>query len=649
MTTASSCINLGIVAHVDAGKTTLTERLLFEAGVTNHVGRVDHGDTTTDADALERQRGITIRSAVVTFALSTPEGDVTRINLIDTPGHSDFVAEVERALAVLDGAVLVVSAVEGVQAHTRVLIRILERLGIPFVIFANKVDRVGAAYNATLDALRETLSGDAVAVTEPIDLGSRGASTRPRHGAGFVDELVDRLSANDDRLLRQYVDGTVNVTEEHALDCLARQTADGRMHPVVFGAALTGLGVSDVADAVVRYLPATAAKSSDPLHASVFKIERGPAGHKLAYVRLHAGKLDARDHVALHHRSATGVVNERETRATNVSAFRSGAETVTESAYAGDIATVIGLGEVAIGDQLGRWDASRGGRHFPPPGLESIVQPRNPGDRSTLFEALQQLSEQDPLIDARVSGRDNDITVSVYGEVQKEVIAARLESEYGVVADFLPTRTVYVERVVGIGEAVEKVRTGNAIVGLRVEPGAPDSGLQYGLGPDVERGYLLPNHHVAIEETLPRALAEGPRGWRVVDCKVTLVQSRFCAPTPPAGYYRDLTMSVLSEALRRAGTVLCAPVSEFEAEFPEGAVSAVLQKLHAHRASPQPPVVSGTLCRITGLIPTEEVDEFEQRLPGITGGQGLFFSRPFGYEAVPGQLPSLTAPSPAAP
>ena len=141
MPSVTSSLNLGIVAHVDAGKTTLTERLLFEAGVTTHIGRVDHGDTTTDADALERQRGITIRSAVVTFTVPTPDGGTTRINLIDTPGHSDFVAEVERALAVLDGAVLVVSAVEGVQAQTRVLIRILERLGIPFLIFANKIDR----------------------------------------------------------------------------------------------------------------------------------------------------------------------------------------------------------------------------------------------------------------------------------------------------------------------------------------------------------------------------------------------------------------------------------------------------------------------------------------------------------------------------
>src|SRR3954452_13228252 len=181
-------LNLGVLAHVDAGKTTLTERLLFETGSTDHLGRVDHGDTTTDADALGRRRGITIRSAVATLTLPSAQpsadGDL-KVNLIDTPGHSDFVAEVERALVVLDGAILVVSAVEGVQAQTRVLIRILERLGLPFLVFANKIDRVGADPAGTMAALREVLTGAPVALTDPVGAGSRDARVRPRSGPRF--------------------------------------------------------------------------------------------------------------------------------------------------------------------------------------------------------------------------------------------------------------------------------------------------------------------------------------------------------------------------------------------------------------------------------------------------------------------------------
>src|SRR4051812_10738732 len=159
-------LNLGVVAHVDAGKTTLTERLLHATGVTTHLGRVDHGDTTTDADAIERQRGITIRTAVATFTLPGPDGEAITVDLVDTPGHSDFVAEVERALAVLDGAVLVVSAVEGVQPQTRVLVAALERLGIPFLVLVNKIDRAGADPDAVVAAVRATLAGDAVKLVE---------------------------------------------------------------------------------------------------------------------------------------------------------------------------------------------------------------------------------------------------------------------------------------------------------------------------------------------------------------------------------------------------------------------------------------------------------------------------------------------------
>ena len=194
-------LNLGIVAHVDAGKTTLTERLLYETGVSTHLGRVDHGDTVTDADDIERRRGITIRSAVVTFTV----GDL-KVNLIDTPGHADFVAEVERALGVLDGAVLVVSAVEGVQAQTRALIRIMERLGIPFVVFANKIDRSGASFEGTMAALREALGGDAIALTAGGP-GTRAATVAPRHGPELVEELADRLSVFDDDVLRSYAEG----------------------------------------------------------------------------------------------------------------------------------------------------------------------------------------------------------------------------------------------------------------------------------------------------------------------------------------------------------------------------------------------------------------------------------------------------------
>jgi ribosomal protection tetracycline resistance protein len=626
-------LNLGIVAHVDAGKTTLTERLLFETGVSTHIGRVDHGDTVTDADAIERQRGITIRSAVVTFTI-----DDIKFNLIDTPGHSDFVAEVERALAVLDGAVLVVSAVEGVQAQTRVLIRILERLQIPFLIFANKIDRVGATYDETMAAIREALSSDAVALTEPVDLGSRAAMVRPRTDAGFLDDLVERIAEYDEGVLRRYVDGGQPFTETQALAALARLTSNGNLHPVYFGSALRGIGVPDVIDGLGRFLPSRTASTDLPLHASVFKIERDPAGHKVAFARLHSGTLTARDHVVYHHRSRAGVLASRDGRPTSVRTFTNGTATAGDPAMAGEIAKFVGLPDIESGDQLGVWDPAKGGRYFAPPGLESVVVAREPADRPALFEALRQLSEQDPLIDARLDGIDQELTVSLYGEVQKEVLAERLATEFGVDAEFLPTQTVYIERVSGIFEAYEQVSSHNASVGLRVEAGPVGSGLDYRL--EVERGWLLPSFHTAIEETLSAELREGLFGWRVTDLVVTLTQSRYSAPTPPAGYFRWLTSVVFRQALQGAGTTVCAPVSEFEVDIPARSISQVLQKLLAAGATPGPPEMRATRCRIIGSMPTDRVHPFEQRLPGLTNGEGIVIVSPAGYEPVVGPPPS---------
>jgi ribosomal protection tetracycline resistance protein len=380
-----------------------------------------------------------------------------------------------------------------------------------------------------------------------------------------------------------------------------------------------------------------------PLHASVFKIERGPAGHRVAFARLHDGTLGSRDRIIVHRREPEiGAIRQHRARAIDVTTFDRGAETEGRPARAGEIAKVLGIGDIAIGDQLGHWDPTRGGRYFPSPGLEAVVRAANPADHVDLFQALQQLSEQDPLIDARLDGVDREITVSVYGEVQKEVILARLEHEYGVIADFLPTRTVHIERPAGTGEGYDATTGGNASVGLRVEPGLPGSGVEYVMG--VERGYLLPSFHVAIEETVPTVLSEGLFGWRVTDCTVTLIHGRFHAPTPSAGEYRRLTATALREALQHAGTIVCSPFSRFELELPVEALTSVLARLLAVGATPEPPELGTTRCRLTGTMPTEAVDQFEQRLPGMTAGQGVFFSEAAGYEPVHGPPPTRSDP-----
>ena len=287
-------LNLGVLAHVDAGKTSLTERLLFAAGVIDEVGSVDAGSTQTDTLSLERQRGITIKSAVASFVI-----DDVAVNLIDTPGHPDFIAEVERVLNVLDGAVLVVSAVEGVQAQTRVLMRALQRLRIPTIVFVNKIDRAGAQDEAVLHQLAEKLALSPAPMGSVDGLGTRAASFSPYTSADdeAVSTLVPLLAEHDDAILAAYVDDEATVAYERSRDVLGTQTRNVSMQPVYFGSAITGAGVDSLIAGLTELLPVGQGDVDGPLAGEIFKIERGRAGEKVAYVRLSSGTIQ---------RSATG-------------------------------------------------------------------------------------------------------------------------------------------------------------------------------------------------------------------------------------------------------------------------------------------------------------------------------------------------------
>src|SRR5215208_725409 len=371
-------VNLGILAHVDAGKTTLTERLLHAAGVIDEPGSVDAGSTQTDSLALERQRGITIKAAVVSFAIR----DVT-INLIDTPGHPDFIAEVERALGVLDGAVLVVSAVEGVQAQTRVLMRALQRLRVPTLLFVNKTDRSGADPARALDEIAAKLT----------------PAVAPVADAGRTSEV---LAERDDALLAAYLEGGMAAQRLRA--ALADQTRRALVHPVFVGSARTGAGTDALIDGIAELLPAAAGDPAAPASCTVFKVERGPAGEKLAYVRMRAGTIRPRD------RFAQGKV-------TAIDVFEHGGGVPRDAVEAGRIGRLHGLADVRIGDTLGTPPAGGpAAHHFAPPTLETVVLPARRSDRHALRVALTQLAEQDPLIALR---QDEELAVSLYGEVQK--------------------------------------------------------------------------------------------------------------------------------------------------------------------------------------------------------------------------------------
>jgi ribosomal protection tetracycline resistance protein len=598
---------LGILAHVDAGKTTLTERLLYAAGVIDAVGSVDKGTTRTDSLALEQQRGITIKSAVVSFPI-----DGVTVNLIDTPGHPDFIAEVERVLSVLDGAVVVISAVEGVQPQTRILMRALQRLDVPTLLFVNKIDRAGADPERVLDEIEQRLTPNIVPMGSTDGLGSRAASF-----ASF------------------------GPADGH----LAARAQAGKLHPVFFGSALTGAGVDDVRGGIVQLLPAGTSDGDGALSARVFKIERGPAGDRIAYTRLFSGTFSVRD------RFDAGKV-------TALHVFADGDDLQQNTVQAGEIAKLWGLAEIQIGDWLGepRQDVEH---HFAPPAFEAVVEPVDPADGRRLGVALAQLAEQDPLIDVRQDDTRGETSVSLYGDVQREVIEATLAAEYDLEVTFREVTTICVERPTGSGEAVEILNTPtnpfHVDLGLRIEPAAPGAGVELVVEDGLDRRdaplYTFKTFDAFVEhmgDYVRIALDEGLYGWRVTDCLVTLTKIGYSladgppsrrGPMPTTRDVKRLTPLVLMQALEQTGSVVCEPVFEIAAEVPTETIGPMLAALGRLGAGAATPTTRGELSVLKAMLPASHVQELRRQLPGLTGGEGVLDAEFAGYQPVAGEPP----------
>ena len=631
-------LNLGILAHVDAGKTTLTERLLFSAGAIDHLGTVDSGTTQTDSLELERERGITIRSAVASFQL----GDLA-VNLVDTPGHPDFIAEVERVLSVLDGAVLVVSAVEGVQPQTPLLFRALQRLRVPTLIFVNKIDRAGADPRRVVETMRRRLSP---AVVRPDE-----------------SYLAEILAENDDQILRDYVGDDRELSDDRLRAELRVQTRHGLVHPVFFGSAWRGIGIDSLLAGVDELLAGSNGDPGAPVSGRVFKIERSASGERVAYVRLFAGTLRARQRVP--------VGGGEDRKATSIKVFAPAGSPRRDALLPGDMAAVRGLGAVRVGDAIGEPPAGEEvSARFPRPTLEAVVFARDPAQQGSLRAALAQLAEQDPLIDVRQDEHRHEIAVSLYGEVQKEVIQATLEREYGISADFRETTVVCIERPARAGQAEEVIAakthtniTGRsspfstnpfrATLALSIEPGPPDSGVKFRADVEVRLVPLYIFHTVEqfklqMESFVREALAEGVFGWQVTDCVVTMTDCGYGAPATNTSDFRRLTQLVLATALDRAGTWVCEPLADVSLEMPASTAAAVLATAGRFGGRVRGQFTANGLTRAQAVMPLASVRSLQQRLPGLSMGEGILETRPGGYQPI-GTNPPLrqrSRPSP---
>ncbi|MGE1108679.1 GTP-binding protein [Bacillus wiedmannii] len=622
-------INIGIVAHVDAGKTSLTERILYETNVIKEIGRVDSGNTQTDSMELERQRGITIKASVVSFCIND-----LKVNVIDTPGHADFIAEVERSFRVLDGAILVISAVEGVQAQTKILMRTLQKLNIPTILFVNKIDRSGANTEKVMKQIKEILSNEAFPFYSAQNEGTKEARIIAYKS---YDDCMELLAPYNESLLASYVNDEI-VPGVLLREELEKQIQQANVYPIFFGSAMTGIGVTELLENISTLFPANKSAENETLSGVVFKIEREPSGEKIAYVRVFSGRLHVRKYVDIQRGDVLG----HKEKIKKICLFHKGNVVQSSIVPSGEFCKVWGLNDIKIGDIIGERTNYIKDIHFAEPQMEAAIEAVPKERIHDLYAALMDLCEEDPLIKVWKDDIHNELYIRLFGEVQKEVIETTLFEKYNLQVTFSNTRVVCIEKPIGVGNSVEvmgeKTNPFYATIGFKIERGELNSGIIYKLG--VELGSLPLAFHKAIEDTVFQTLKQGFYGWEVTDIIVTLTHTGYASPVTTASDFRNLTPLVLMDALKQAETCVFEPVNAFELTVPERAISTAMYKLAAIPAAFADPIFNNDSYELTGSLPVAKTENFKRMLHSFTEGEGIFTTKPSGYKELKAPFPT---------
>ncbi len=621
--------NIGILAHVDAGKTTLTERLLHASGALRIPGSVDAGTACTDDLEVERRRGISVRAALASF-----EWRGHRFNLVDTPGHGDFAGEVERTLSVLDGAVLVVSAAEGVQAQTEVLWEALAALGLPTLFFLNKVDRVGADLPGVLGQIRRLLTPRAVplqtlagAGTDRLFLRDLSDPANPEAAAGLFEALADL----DEDLMEAYLEGRTLPPEE-LLRRAEPHARRGRLFPLLFGAALDGLGVELLLDGLVRFLPPAGGDPEAPTSARAFKVVHDPALGRGVYVRVHRGTLRTRDALPLPGREEPGKV-------TRIRRAGAGRWEDVSALEAGDLGLVFGLGEARTGDALGDPEGLPGGVPLAEPLFSVRAVPPTPEDAPRLLAALRVLSDEDPHLGLVLDRERQEMHLRILGPLQVEILTALLSDRFGLAATFEKPATLYKETLQEAAEGYVEYTLPKpcwAVLRFLVEPGERGSGVVYRSRVSTDDVKL--KYQREVERTLPAALEQGLLGWEVTDLRITLLEGEDHEVHSRPTDFAIATPMGIFDALQKGGTRLLEPVLRFSLAAPEEAAGAVLGDLLRMRGTFDAPRVEEGVFRVEGTLPAEPCGDYAVRLGSLTGGRGRFSTRFAGYRDCPEEI-----------
>lgn len=625
-------LNLGIVAHADAGKTTLTEQLLFHTGVIRAPGSVDQGTAFTDGMEIERRRGISVRTACASVAWKG-----CRLNLIDAPGHADFLSEVERSLAVLDSAVLVVSAVEGVQPQTRLLLEAIRRARLPCFLFFNKLDRAGSNWELALAQAQEAGGIPCLPLCGCTAQGGGQVQVAPQNFQDSAWREGAVLACGDDSLLEAFL---ANSLTGGALEqALAQKIAQGELYPAVCGASKYGLGIEPLLDAVCRLLPEPPPLGQE-LCARVYKVERDPALGKAAYIRVFAGEVRNRQAVSLCPAEEAGQGEKpEEEKVTRVRLVEGRRLTDGERAGPNDIAVIYGLESVRAGDLLGAPLPGLRAYRLAQPLLLSRVEPADPKDLPRLVRALRELEEEDPALGCEWNREKQELWARLTGKLQVEVLEALLLQRWGLQARFGEPSVIYQETPAGPGEGFESYTWPKpcwAELRFVVEPLPRGAGLEYRCL--VSPGKLPYRYQAHVRAAVPRALKQGIRGWQVTDLRVTLVDGTWHhVHTHPLDFFVATPMGLMN-ALKNAGSQLLEPVLQVEMSGPQALLGKAMGLLSTRRGEFDPADIEEGKFRLRALVPAAEAMELPVEFASATGGQGMYSARLFRYQNCPAGL-----------
>lgn len=680
--------NMGIIAHIDAGKTTTTERILFYTGKTYKIGDIDDGNTTTDWMEQEKERGITIVSAAIT-TFWTPTsgpfaGQENRINLIDTPGHVDFTVEVERSLRVLDGGVIVLDSASGVQSQTETVWRQADKYGVPLIAFSNKMDVLGADFHGTIQSARDRLGANALAYNLPIgsentfkgvvDLLTQKALVwlGDETGAKFVEEeipsdmvddakkyrdiLVEEIAGTDDVLLEKFLNGEELGIEELKA-ALRKAVIAKKIVPVMAGSSLRNKGVQPMLDAVIEYLPSPldipSLEGRDPrteeeksfsntkdaaLGALAFKIQVDPHVGRLTYVRVYSGTLKSGSYI---YNSSKGVKE----RVGRVLLMHANEREEIEEAYAGEIVGVVGLKDTITGDTL--CDENNPivleSINFAEPVISLAIEPKTKSDQEKLALALQRLAEEDPTFRVKSNPDTGQTIISGMGELHLEIIVDRMKREFKVEANVGQPQVAYRETInktaTGEGKYIKQSggrgNYGHAVI--RIEPLPRGQGREFVseiVGGAIPREYIPAIEKGVLEKEETGILA----GFPIMDIKVTVYDGSFHEVDSNEMAFKIAGSFALSDAAAKADMVLLEPIMKVEVSTPDEFMGDLIGDLSSKRAQIQGTEKRGNATVINALVPLAELAGYITTIRSMSQGRATAYIEPSHYEPVPSMI-----------